>query len=193
MRVSPALISPSVAAERLAMRLLHDDPMRLAHVRSAALAAADLTRVLKHPYAADIVAAAWLHDIGYSPGIDRTGFHPLDGALYLAGQGWPDRIVMLVAHHSYAALMAPYFSVDHLLSLIDHVPGTAEDVLAYADLIAGHDGTGNTPQQRIEEMRNRHDATQNVPLEIREIRYKLLTAAADKVHTDLRQAMLQSA
>jgi HD superfamily phosphodiesterase len=28
-------------------------------------------------------AAAWLHDIGYSPEIAVSGFHPLDGARYL--------------------------------------------------------------------------------------------------------------
>ena len=36
-----------------------------------------------------LVAAAWLHDIGYAPDIVATGFHPLDGARYLAGLGAP--------------------------------------------------------------------------------------------------------
>jgi hypothetical protein len=26
-----------------------------------------------------LIAAAWLHDIGYAPGLPETGFHPLDG------------------------------------------------------------------------------------------------------------------
>ena len=30
-----------------------------------------------------MTAAAWLHDIGYAPAVDDTGFHPLDGARYL--------------------------------------------------------------------------------------------------------------
>jgi HD superfamily phosphodiesterase len=30
-----------------------------------------------------LVAATWLHDIGYSPALTDTGFHPLDGARYL--------------------------------------------------------------------------------------------------------------
>ena len=47
-----------------------------------------------------LVAAAWLHDIGYSPLIRHTGFHPLDGGLYLRDHGWDERLVCLVAHHS---------------------------------------------------------------------------------------------
>ena len=44
-----------------------------------------------------LVSAAWLHDIGYAPDVVETGFHPLDGARYLAGLGAPERVVNLVA------------------------------------------------------------------------------------------------
>lgn len=44
------------------------------------------------------MAAAWLHDIGYTPELATTQFHPLDGARYLRD----DRVVNLVAHHSGA-------------------------------------------------------------------------------------------
>jgi HD superfamily phosphodiesterase len=44
-----------------------------------------------------LVAAAWVHDIGYAPELLATGFHPLDGARYLAGLGVPERVVNLVA------------------------------------------------------------------------------------------------
>src|SRR5947209_12947177 len=30
-----------------------------------------------------LMAAAYLHDIGYAPSLHRTNFHPLDGAHYL--------------------------------------------------------------------------------------------------------------
>ena len=53
-----------------------------------------------------LVAAAWLHDVGYAPEVADTGFHPLDGARYLAGLGAPERVVNLVARHSYAILEA---------------------------------------------------------------------------------------
>jgi hypothetical protein len=51
-----------------------------------------------------LVTAAWLHDIGYSPALRETGFHPLDGARYLAGAGHP--LAALVAHHSGARFVA---------------------------------------------------------------------------------------
>ena len=53
---------------------------------------------------ADLVtAAAWLHDIGYAPGIAATGFHPLDGARHLRdNEGAGAMLCRLVAHHSCA-------------------------------------------------------------------------------------------
>jgi putative nucleotidyltransferase with HDIG domain len=53
-----------------------------------------------------LVAAAWLHDVGYAPDVVETGFHPLDGARYLASLGASERVVNLVARHSYAILEA---------------------------------------------------------------------------------------
>jgi hypothetical protein len=41
-----------------------------------------------------LVAAAWVHDIGYAPELLATGFHPLDGARYLTGLGVPERVVI---------------------------------------------------------------------------------------------------
>src|ERR1700709_226024 len=34
-----------------------------------------------------LVAAAWLHDIGYAEAVTDSGFHPLDGARFLRGRG----------------------------------------------------------------------------------------------------------
>lgn len=52
-------------------------------------------------------AAAVLHDIGYSPDLAKTGFHPLDGARYLRDVADADqRVVHLVAHHSCAWMEA---------------------------------------------------------------------------------------
>ncbi len=54
----------------------------------------------RHPLALSdeaLVAAAWLHDIGYAPEVTDTGFHPLDGARYLVGLGIAERVVNLWA------------------------------------------------------------------------------------------------
>ena len=75
-----------VAARDLAERYLADVlPRRWMHVRSVARRARWVAARLS--LSADLVAAAWLHDIGYAPELVETGFHPLDGARYLRRVG----------------------------------------------------------------------------------------------------------
>lgn len=90
-------------ARDLARRLLEEPlPRRWAHTQGVAQQAETLAGVLGGD--ADLVAAsAWLHDIGYSPALVATGFHPLDGARYLRSVEHTDeRLCSLVAHHSGA-------------------------------------------------------------------------------------------
>ena len=70
-------------AEHLAQALLQEPlPRRWAHVQGVAARARSLAPVLGAD--ADLLeAAAWLHDIGYAPGLAVTGLHALDGARYL--------------------------------------------------------------------------------------------------------------
>jgi HD domain len=49
-----------------------------------------------------LVAAAWLHDIGYAPSVRVTGFHPVDGAFFARREGFDELVVSLVAFHSGA-------------------------------------------------------------------------------------------
>jgi predicted hydrolase (HD superfamily) len=57
-------------------------PRRWAHVQGVAARAHSLAPVLGAD--ADLLeAAAWLHDMGYAPGLADTGLHALDGARYL--------------------------------------------------------------------------------------------------------------
>jgi putative nucleotidyltransferase with HDIG domain len=57
-------------------------------------AAAGITPALR----ADVTVAAVLHDIGY--GHVETRFHPVDGARFLAAEGFSPVVCNLVAHHS---------------------------------------------------------------------------------------------
>jgi hypothetical protein len=172
-------------AEALARRLLADDSDRLAHCRYAAAITETAADALDVHDSDALVAAAWLHDIGYAPSIAHTGFHPLDGALHLAAEGWPDQTVLLVAHHSHAAVLAPYFAVEHQLAVLDHVLGDAEDILTYADLRSGPTGMGGLPQQRNVAMRDQPPDGSLVPPEVREGRYRLLLAAAERISAEL--------
>jgi HD superfamily phosphodiesterase len=94
-------------AEHLAWALLRDPlPRRWAHVQGVAARACSLAPVLGA--STDLLeAAAWLHDIGYAPGLVVTGLHTLDGARYLRDAHRADAMLCrLVAHHSCAIVEA---------------------------------------------------------------------------------------
>src|SRR5579862_9609937 len=94
-------------AEHLAQSLLQDSlPRRWSHVQGVAARARSLAPVLAAD--ADLLeAAAWLHDIGYSPALAVTGLHALDGARYLRDAQHADTMLCrLVAHHTYAVIEA---------------------------------------------------------------------------------------
>ena len=92
-------------------------PRRWAHVQGVAAQARSLAPILGDD--ADLLeAAAWLHDIGYSPELVETGFHPLDGARYLRDAHFADPVLCsLVAHHSCAIVEAGERGVADVLSL----------------------------------------------------------------------------
>jgi len=177
-----AQVAPIVRdAEAVARRLLAEDSDRLAHCHYAAGIAERAAAAFGVAAADELVAAAWLHDIGHSRRIARTGFHPLDGALHLAAEGWPDDVVLLVAHHSHAAILAPYFGVEHQLAVLDRVDGDAEDILTYADLCSGPTGMGVFPEGRATRNQYRPVASARIPKDIAETRYRLLQSAASRI------------
>jgi hypothetical protein len=76
--------SPLVEAARdLASDLLGDLDGRWRHTRSVARRAADATTAVPQADRPVLVAAAWLHDIGYASTLRASGFHPLDGAWHV--------------------------------------------------------------------------------------------------------------
>src|SRR5216684_9041309 len=94
-------------AEQLAQVLLQESlPRRWAHVQGVAARARSVAPVLGAD--ADLLeAAAWLHDIGYAPGLAATGLHALDGAQFLRDAQDADAMLCrLVAHHSCAIIEA---------------------------------------------------------------------------------------
>jgi predicted HD phosphohydrolase len=102
------LVTPSVRvhdARDLAQILLDGQTERWRHTIGVARRAEDLAGTVDGE-AEILISAAWLHDIGYSPAVHDTGFHPLDGARYLDRHRWPMRLCALVAHHSGARFVA---------------------------------------------------------------------------------------
>lgn len=102
-----------------------------------------------------LVAAAWLHDIGYSEQLAKTGFHPQDGARWLRAQGHDD-LASLVAHHSGARHEAELRGIDDYLDEFPFQDSELDRALTYCDLTTGPDGRRLTLERRIEEICERY-------------------------------------
>lgn len=141
-------------ARALAHSLLEDAGDRWPHTIGVAARAQELAVTVAEPDRELLVAAAWLHDIGYAKALRRTGFHPLDGAHYLAEHGWPHRLASLVAHHSGAIFVAHELG----LRLDDFVSedSPVADALTVADQTTGPTGEPMTIASRMAEMLDRH-------------------------------------
>ncbi|GAA4942864.1 HDIG domain-containing protein [Streptomonospora halophila] len=132
-------------------------PRRWAHTQGVAKQAATLTEVLGDN--ADLVtASAWLHDIGYSPDLAKTGFHPLDGARYLRDVEHADGVLCsLVAHHSGALVEADERGMrEELSNEFEFPPIELLNALTYSDMTTGPDGTHLPAERRLDEILERY-------------------------------------
>jgi len=138
-----------------AHRLLAGLPDRWAHTTGVARLAGEVAAEIG--IAGDqMVAAAYLHDIGYSPAAADTGFHPLDGARHLRALGLHETVVRLVAHHTTADAEARERSLADALAEYPPAPEDLAEVLLYSDMHVGPAGEHFTLQQRIAEIRSRY-------------------------------------
>jgi putative nucleotidyltransferase with HDIG domain len=144
-------------ARSLARELLEEAlPQRWRHVQAVARRAEALSEHIEMDRRS-LVCAAWLHDIGYSPRITDTGFHPLDGARYLRSAGWPAEIYNLVAHHSCARAEAERRGVAAQLcaEFADH-HSAERDALWAADATTGPAGQEFSLDERVKEVVHRY-------------------------------------
>jgi predicted hydrolase (HD superfamily) len=145
-------------AQQLARELLHQSlPRRWAHVQGVAARARGLASVLGAD--ADLLeAAAWLHDIGYAPGLATTGLHQLDGARYLRDAQHADAMLCrLVAHHSCAIIEAGERGLaDVLNSELDPAPDALSSVLTCCDMTTSPDGEPVPVDRRLAEIHDRY-------------------------------------
>jgi hypothetical protein len=145
-------------AEHLARALLQKPlPRRWAHVQGVAARARSLAPVFGAD--ADLVeAAAWLHDIGYAPGLAVTGLHALDGARYLRDAQHADAMLCrLVAHHSYAIVEAGERGLADVLGLeFEPAPYALSSVLTCCDMTTSPDGELVPVARRLAEIHHRY-------------------------------------
>jgi HD domain len=171
-------------AERLARTLLKVPlPRRWAHVQGVAAQARSLAPMLGDD-AELLEAAAWLHDIGYSPELVKTGFHPLDGARYLRDVHQADpRLCCLVAQHSCAILEAEERGLADDLAR-EFPPGdpTLGDALAYCDMTTTPTGHVVSVHDRLTEITQRYGPESIVTRFIRKATPQLISSVDRTEH-----------
>jgi len=149
-------------AQQLARELLQEPlPRRWAHVQGVATRARGLAPVLGAD-AELLEAAAWLHDIGYAPGLAATGLHQLDGARYLRDAQHADAVLCrLVAHHSCAIIEAGERGLAEILSsefepAPDVLASVLASVLTCCDMTTSPDGQPVRVERRLAEIHDRY-------------------------------------
>ncbi|WP_080636025.1 HD domain-containing protein [Salinispora mooreana] len=143
----------SAAQEQLAATL----PRRWKHVQAVARKAEKVAPSVASRDRDLLAAAAWLHDVGYAPGVVDTGLHALDGARWLVRQGFDARLAGLVAHHSCACYEAEERGLaDLLLGEFEQEHSPVADALWFVDMTTGPDGQDLTAAERLAEIRSRY-------------------------------------
>jgi putative nucleotidyltransferase with HDIG domain len=172
-------------AEAIARKLLARSlPRRWAHTQGVAAAACSLAAVLG-PDADLVTAAAWLHDIGYAPGVAATGFHPLDGARHLRDrEGASEMLCRLVAHHSCAINEAAERGLARELAEFRPARRDLADALIYCDMTTSPDGDRLPVSCRLAEIRRRYGPGHLVSRSITRSAPEL-TGAVDRVSARL--------
>lgn len=159
-------------------------PRRWKHTQAVARQAARARSIVDDPDL--LVAAAWLHDIGYAPNLVRTGVHAVDGAVFLAGLGAEDRLCGLVAHHSCACVEARHQAVP--IEWTDERT-TLRDALWWADMTTTPTGGVTEVRKRIDEVLDRYGPDHVVARSVSESSAELISAAerTERLLADLVQ------
>jgi putative nucleotidyltransferase with HDIG domain len=174
-------------AERTAEQLLTPLGDRWSHVRQVAEQARRVARVVPEGDSDLLVAAAYLHDIGYSPTLVVTGFHPLDGARWIRNQGQDERLARLVAHHSCARYEARVRGLlDMLLAEFEPEDSATYDALVFCDMTTGPTGKTVGFEERIKDIYERYGPDHEVSRAL-DSSLPCLTACHDRIFARLAE------
>ena len=138
-----------------AERLLSPLGDRWDHVRAVGECAGEVGAILDQEDRPYLVASAYLHDIGYAPGLQRTGLHQLDGAYYVRSLG-AERLARLIAHHSEARFEIRLRGFATELAAYEREQSWVSDALTYCDLTTGPTGLPMTFEDRVAEVEQRY-------------------------------------
>jgi HD superfamily phosphodiesterase len=145
-------------AEKQASNLIAPLDNRWLHVQGVVRKARWVAEILHEDDRPYLIAAAYLHDIGYAPSLKKTGFHPLDGACYIRSCGY-ERLASLAAHHFEAGIEAQLLGHKQELDTFPRECSLLADALDYCDCTTGPTGVSVSWEERIREIRIRYSET----------------------------------
>jgi hypothetical protein len=129
---------------------------RWLHVQGVVRRAYQVEKLLKEEDRVYLIASAYLHDIGYAPSLQQTGFHPIDGARHLQLHH-QDRLASLTAYHSGAQFEASLRGLSTQLELFPCEVSLIADALTYCDLTTSSTGEHISFQERLDDIFRRYD------------------------------------
>jgi hypothetical protein len=152
------VIDPGRARELAGLWLAASEPRRWHHVCGVGVKAERISKALFREGSRDrdvLIAAGYVHDIGYAPGLNHTGLHQLDGARFIERLG-DHRLAALVAHHSEARFEIGLRGYEGELSKYSREDTKVYDALVYCDLTTSPDGTPVAFADRVREVYERY-------------------------------------
>jgi HD superfamily phosphodiesterase len=141
-------------ASRTARELLEPLDARWRHTLRVVEHAQSFRDVINGDELEVLIAAAYLHDVGYALELTKTGFHPLDGARFLREAGH-ERVAGLVAHHSASDAEADERGFAEQLAEFPSEDSLVARALTYCDLTTGPDGEEMGVSARLAELGDR--------------------------------------
>jgi hypothetical protein len=142
---------------------------RWAHVQGVVRQARRVAVILPAGEREVLVAAAYLHDLGYAPSLALTGLHALDGARHLRAIG-QQRLAGLVAYHSGARGEAELRGLTAELAEFEDEASAASMALTYCDMTTSADGEVVTFDERLADVERRYGPEHLVAQSLRRAR-----------------------
>lgn len=164
---------------------------RWLHVQGVVRRAKQVEELFKEEDRTYLIASAYLHDIGYAPSLQQTGFHPIDGARYLQLHN-QSRLAGLTAYHSGAQFEASLRGLSAQLELFPCEVSLVADALTYCDLTTSSTGEHISFQERLDDIFRRYDEKHIVSRAIHQA-IPCLSGIVERVQNELHKQGISDA
>src|SRR5260370_20846699 len=124
---------------------------RWLHVQGVVEQALHVGEIFDEEERSYLIAAAYVHDIGYAPELQQTGLHSIDGALWLRSHN-QERLASLTAYHSGTWFQAQLHGLLPDLEQFSREQSMVADALDYCDMTTGPAGARISFEERIKDI-----------------------------------------